>query len=131
MGSKAKILAVDDENDVLLIIKTALQAEGYEVVTAVNGPDALETVATEQPDAIILDVMMPGMDGFEVLTRLRADAQTQDTPVIMLTGISDRAKIQEALDKGTQYFIVKPFEFLDLISKVKLALRDAAEDKII
>ena len=131
MGSKGKILTVDDENDVLLIIKTALQVEGYDVVTAVNGQDALEAAEAEAPDAIILDVMMPGMDGFEVLTRLREAPQTQNTPVIMLTGISDRTKIREALDKGTQYFIVKPFDFLDLISKVKLAIRDAAENKII
>ena len=117
-----RILAVDDEIDVLLIVKTALQTEGYEVDTASNGPDALALTKENRPDLILLDVMMPGMSGFDVLRALKAEDATATIPVIMLTGVSERGKIQEALASGTEYYIVKPFEFHDLISKVNQAL---------
>jgi len=118
----ARILVVDDEPDVVMIIKTALQAEGYDVASAMNGPDALEEAAETRPDLIILDVMMPGMTGFEVLKVLKSEARTATIPVIMLTGVSDRKKIQEALSSGIEYYVVKPFDFDDLLSKIKQAL---------
>jgi CheY-like chemotaxis protein len=124
-ANKYTILAVDDESDVLLIVKTALQAEGYNVLTAADGPDALKTASESKPDLILLDIMMPGMDGFEVLDHLRADSATCDIPVIMLTGLSERDRMRQALERGTKYYIVKPFEFQDLISKVRLAIEDA------
>ncbi|MCL5269196.1 MAG: response regulator [bacterium] len=116
------ILAVDDEPDVLLIVKTALESEGYQVVTASNGPDALALAVEMTPDLILLDVMMPGMSGFEVLRNLKAGDATGTIPVIMLTGVSERSMIQEALSSGTDYYIVKPFEFHDLLGKVNDAL---------
>lgn len=117
-----RVLAVDDEPDVLLIVRTALQSEGFEVTTAANGPDCLEAAEASPPDLILLDVMMPGMTGFEVLRKLKANEKTSLIPVIMLTGLSERSKIQEALTSGTDYYIVKPFEFEDLIGKVNEAL---------
>ena len=117
-----RILAVDDEADVLMILRTALQSEGYEIKTASNGEDAVAAAQESPPDLIILDVMMPGMDGFDVLAELKKDEATSTIPVIMLTGVSDRKKIQEALDTGIDYYIIKPFEFEDLISKVEQAL---------
>jgi DNA-binding response OmpR family regulator len=125
MTAKKRILAVDDESDLLLIIKTALFNEGFEVVTATNGPDGLAMAAEQKPDCIILDMMMPEMDGFEVLKELRASADTDAIPVIMLTGVSEKAKIRQALDTGIDFYIVKPFEFQDLITKVKLAIAGA------
>ncbi len=119
-----RILAVDDESDVLLIIKTALQSEGYEVSTASNGPDALVSARENPPDLVLLDVMMPQMTGFEVLRALKDDDKTSTIPVIMLTGLSERSKIQEALASGTTFYIVKPFEFHDLLSKVHDALTE-------
>jgi DNA-binding response OmpR family regulator len=117
-----RILAVDDESDVLLIIKTALQSEGFEVTTASNGPDALAIARETLPDLVMLDVMMPQMTGFDVLRELKANDATSMIPVIMLTGLSERSKIQEALASGTTYYIVKPFEFHDLLAKVNDAL---------
>jgi DNA-binding response OmpR family regulator len=114
-----RILAVDDEVDVLLIVKTALQSEGYEVETASNGFDALTLARDNPPDLVLLDVMMPGMTGFEVLRALKGEEATSMMPVIMLTGVSERSKMQEALMSGTDYYIVKPFEFHDLLAKVK------------
>ncbi len=125
MSDKKRILAVDDESDVLLIIKTALMSEGYAVSTASNGPDALALAQENRPDLVVLDMMMPEMSGFEVLDALRASPSTHTVPVIMITGVSDKAKIRQAIDSGIDYYIVKPFEFHDLISKVKIAISDA------
>ncbi len=117
-----KILAVDDEPDVLLIVQTGLEVEGFDVVTARNGREALEQARAEKPDVILLDVMMPEMDGFEVLGKLKEDDDTAMIPVIMLTGVSEKSKIQNALMGGTEYYIVKPFEFDELLNKVRQAL---------
>ena len=125
MNKPYTILAVDDESDVLLIVKTALQAEGYNVVTAPDGPDALKTAHEEKPDLILLDVMMPDMDGFEVLDKLRDDDVTCQIPVIMLTGLTERERKRSAIERGTKYYITKPFDFQDLFSKVRLAIEDA------
>jgi DNA-binding response OmpR family regulator len=122
---KYKVLAVDDECDLLLIIKTALMGEGFDVVTASNGPDALALAEDEKPDCILLDVMMPEMNGFEVLQCLRGNEKTERIPVIMLTGVSDKEKIRDALSSGIDYYIVKPFQLHDLVQKVKLAIADS------
>ena len=128
MSDKKMILAVDDESDLLLIIKTALFSEGYDVVTASNGPDAIALAQEKNPDLIILDMMMPEMNGFEVLDVLRQKDETMSIPVIMLTGVSEKGKIRQALDAGINYYIVKPFEFHNLIAKVKIAIADADGD---
>lgn len=117
-----RILAVDDESDVLMILKTALQSEGFEVETAGNGPDGLALAREMRPDLILLDVMMPGMTGFDVLREIKADDSICTTPVIMLTGMSERKRIQEALAGGIDFYVVKPFEFHDLLNKVNQAL---------
>ena len=105
-----RVLAVDDETDVQLILKTALQSEGFEVETAGNGADALALARENPPDLVLLDVMMPGMTGFEVLRELKSDDTTSMIPVIMLAGVSERSKIQEALTSGSDYYIIKPFD---------------------
>ena len=117
-----KILAIDDENDVLLIIRTALESEGYEILTASNGVDGLAIAREEKPDLIILDMMMPEMGGEEVIEELKNDPETDTIRVMILTAISERKKIQEMLDKGADYYIVKPFEFKELIDKVRNVL---------
>lgn len=121
-----RILVTDDEPDVLMIVQTGLEAEGYDVITATNGQDALDIAEREQPDLILLDVMMPNMDGFEVLGKLKEGDKTAKIPVIMLTGLSDRSKIQQALVSGIDYYVVKPFDFDDLTTKVRTALEEAA-----
>lgn len=119
-----RILVVDDEPDVVLIVKTGLEAEGYSTLAASNGADGYALAREEQPDLIILDVMMPEMDGFETLEKLKNDEATSQIPVIMLTGLSERAKIQRALVSGIAYYVVKPFEFEDLLQKVHIALEE-------
>ena len=117
-----KILVIDDESDVLLIVKTTLEAEGFKCVTASNGPDGLEIAQTDKPNLILLDFMMPGMDGFAVLSELKNSDATALIPVIMLTGVSERSTIQQALASGIDYYIVKPFNIPDLLQKIRLAL---------
>jgi two-component system phosphate regulon response regulator PhoB len=119
-----KILAVDDENDILLIVKTALESEGFEVEAASSGEDALAIIENFAPDCIVLDMMMPGLDGLATLEQFRRRKNTQRTPVIMLTGVSERGKIVESLNKGIAYYIVKPFECDDLINKVNTAINE-------
>ena len=86
-----KILLVDDEKHIVRLVQVNLERMGHTVITAYDGPEALEKVKTDKPDLIVLDVMMPQMDGFEVLKRLKSDPTTRDIPVIMLT-----AKAQDA-----------------------------------
>ena len=121
---RRRILAVDDENDILLILRTSLKEE-YDVDTAASGPDALSLLEDVTPDLVILDLMMPEMDGLEVLDRIRERKETAATPVIFLTGVSDKEKIRAALDKGSSYYIVKPFNHNDLLSKVSIALKES------
>lgn len=130
MTDKKKILAVDDESDVLLILKTALLSEGYQVFTATNGPDAIVIASEENPDLIVLDMMMPEMNGFDTLRKIREEPRQASVPVIMLTGVADKERIREALDLGIEYYIVKPFEFHDLISKVKIAIADSSRPSL-
>ena len=114
---KPHLLAVDDENDVLLILKTSLR-EDYEVETASSGQEALQKAPEFAPDIIILDLMMPDMDGITLLEKLRKEESLADTPVIFLTGVSDKTKLREALDHGTQFYIRKPFKPDELSAKV-------------
>lgn len=127
MDGKKTILAVDDENDVLLILKSSLQSEGFNVLTAASGPEALAAMETTIPDLVVLDLMMPEMTGFEVLSRMREKNELSAVPVIILTGASDKEKIRQAINVGVSYYIVKPFEFHDLVSKVRLAISDAEQ----
>lgn len=129
MADKRRVLAVDDENDVLLILRTALR-DDYDVVTASSGREALDKAAEQAPHVVILDMMMPEMNGMQVLEELRRSPATASTPVIFLTGVSDKKKIREALDKGTQYYITKPFNHHDLLNKVAMALREAEQEQV-
>jgi len=104
-----KILVCDDEPYILLALTDAVEMEGYECVTAINGKEALQKARETLPDLIMLDIMMPFMDGFEVCRELKADAATRDIPVIMLTAKSQQVDIQKGKDAGADDYITKPF----------------------
>lgn len=89
MSGKKRILVVDDEPDLTELVKRNLESEGFEVEVAYNGVEAMEKVAANPPDAIVLDVMMPEKDGFEVCSDLKADKKYQDIPIVMLTAVAD------------------------------------------
>jgi DNA-binding response OmpR family regulator len=121
IGKTSKtILVVDDEPRIAEAVSMNLELEGYQVSCAVNGQDALQKVTDELPDLIILDVMMPEMDGFETLKRIR---EISNVPVIMLTVKGGETDKVRGLDLGADDYITKPFGSRELVSRVKAALR--------
>ena len=119
----AKILAVDDEPKITKLLEAILTPQGYEVITAANGLEALEKVDADGIDLVLLDVMMPGMDGFEVLKILRAKEEKKTLPVILLTALSETEDRVKGMEAGCSDFITKPFERSDVIARVKEALK--------
>jgi two-component system OmpR family response regulator len=120
------VLVVDDEENISFLVESALQLDGIDTEKAADGHQALAAVRSYHPHVIVLDVMMPGIDGFEVLRRLRADGVT--TPVVFLTardGLDDRVR---GLTSGADDYVVKPFAIAELVARVRIALRhsDAA-----
>ncbi len=114
-----KILAVDDEKHIVRLVQVNLERAGYTVVTANDGKEALQKVAEENPDLVVLDVMMPYMDGFEVLQNLRRSPATRDIPVIMLTAKAQDADVFKGWQSGVDCYLTKPFNPMELLSFVK------------
>ena len=114
-----KILAVDDERHIVRLVQVNLERAGYTVVTAFDGKEALEKVESENPDLVVLDVMMPYMDGFEVLQTLRKNQATRELPVIMLTAKAQDADVFRGWQSGVDCYLTKPFNPMELISFVK------------
>ena len=115
----SKILLVDDEPDVIEIVRTRLERDGHVILSAPNGQAALTAAATHKPDLVILDVMMPGLDGFEVLRRLKSGAQTMQTPVIMLTAKTEFSSIAQGWSLDADNYVTKPFQIDELAKIVK------------
>lgn len=116
--SKISILAVDDVALNLLLVKKILQRYNFRIRTADSGIIALEEVAAEKPDLILLDILMPGIDGFEVLSRLKADWNTKDIPVIILSALNSNKDIVRAYEMGAKDYITKPIIMEKLINSV-------------
>ncbi|HAH20773.1 MAG: hypothetical protein A2Y00_02780 [Omnitrophica WOR_2 bacterium GWF2_43_52] len=114
-----KILVVDDEENIRKLIETRLKANQYNVITASNGAEALEKAESEAPDLILLDIMMPELDGLEVLRKLKSKFETSSIPVIMLTGKMDTGTILSAQDLEAKDYIIKPFEPQELLNLIK------------
>lgn len=119
----ARVLVVDDVPANVKILEAKLTAEYFEVLTASHGRAALEIAQAEQPDIILLDVMMPEMDGFEVCRRLKADTRTAHIPVVMVSALSDTSDRVTGLDAGADDFLTKPVNDLILLSRVKSLVR--------
>lgn len=113
-----KILAVDDEPSISKLVAHTLASRGYEVVTANDGPTAISMAATEKPDLIVLDVMMPRMDGWEVRKRLKADPATKDIPIVFLTAVGQFESQLAALESGSEDYVTKPFDPAELAEVV-------------
>jgi two-component system alkaline phosphatase synthesis response regulator PhoP/two-component system response regulator VicR len=119
-----RILAVDDERHIVRLIQVNLERAGYEVLTAGDGQQALEMVAKERPDLIVLDWMMPQLNGMETLKRLKANPATQDIPVIMLTAKSQDADVFKGWQSGVDCYLTKPFNPMELLTFVKRIFQD-------
>lgn len=121
-----KVLVCDDERHIVRLIQVNLEKEGYQVVTAYDGKEGLEKVKSEKPDLLVLDVMMPYMDGFEVLKNLRRDTETESLPVIMLTAKAQDKDVFEGYHYGADMYLTKPFNPRELISFVKRIVQGGA-----
>ena len=122
--NKKKILVVDDEQDIVTLIKRRLEISGYEVIEAADGSEGLEKARKEKPDLVILDIMLPKIDGFQVCRMLKFDTDFKDIPVMLFSaraGEHDRATGQEA---GADAYLVKPFDSGALLAQVKQLLKD-------
>jgi DNA-binding response OmpR family regulator len=127
--AKAKILMVDDNPDILELMAARLVSDGYEVITATSGEEAVRKAASERPDLALLDIAMPVIDGFILGRLLRLDYATQDIPVIMVTARSSQKDILRALSEiHAADYIVKPFKPEELLAKIKKVLEKRNEN---
>jgi diguanylate cyclase (GGDEF)-like protein len=123
------VLVADDDEDIVRFVEVNLRLEGFEVITAPDGERALQMASESLPDLILLDVMMPQLDGFEVCQRLRDDARTKNISIIMLTAKSLSADKVVGLTAGADDYIIKPFDPIELVARVKSSLRRSRDMK--
>ena len=114
-----KILVVDDEANIVKALQIRLEREGYIIVSAYDGESAIEKAKEEKPDLIIMDIIMPNMDGLQACEILKKDSLTQNIPIIMLTAKSMGKDFEMAMDKKADWYIVKPFNFEHLLRRIK------------
>ncbi|RKY42548.1 MAG: two-component system response regulator [Candidatus Omnitrophota bacterium] len=117
-----KILIVDDEEKVRRLIETTLSIGDFQIFQAKNGEEALKIAQEEKPALILLDIMMPGMDGFEVCKRLKSNSETKSSYIIMLTAKGQKQNIEKGYAVGTDDYFVKPFSPMELLNKVEQVL---------
>ncbi len=121
--SKAKILIIEDDSDIAELIRYNLAKEGYTIGLAETGEKGIKTAKTFMPDLILLDVMLPGMDGLEVCSTLKSDLKTKTVPIIMLTAKSEESDIVTGLELGAEDYITKPFSPKVLVARLRTVLR--------
>ncbi|MFM7035084.1 MAG: response regulator [Planctomycetia bacterium] len=122
-GAGHHVLVVDDEEDLLELVRYTLTKEGYEVSCAVTGDEALKAVRRQPPDLIVLDLMLPMIDGLEVCRRLKGDSKTRDIPIIMLTAKSEESDMVAGLERGADDYVTKPFSPRVLAARIKALMR--------
>lgn len=118
-----KILVVDDEQDILDLLSVNLSREGFRVITADSGENALELVSTKKPDLVILDLMLPGIQGLEVCRQVRADPENANLPILMLSAKDGEVDRIVGLEVGADDYITKPFSMGELVARIRAALR--------
>ncbi|UCG53463.1 MAG: response regulator [Candidatus Latescibacterota bacterium] len=121
------VLAVDDEEDILELVDYNLSHEGYNVIRVTSGERTLDIAHSEKPDLIILDLMLPGLDGLEVCRQLKADTRTSEIPIVMLTAKGEETDIVVGLELGAEDYITKPFSPKVLVARVRAVLRRGAK----
>lgn len=123
---RKKILLVDDSSTTLMMEKMILSKGVFDVITATNGEEAVEKAIQERPDLILLDIVMPVMDGFEACRKLREDEETSETPIIMVTTRGEVQNIEQGYALGCDDYVTKPINGLELMTKIKSLLSETA-----
>ena len=125
----AKILVVDDEEHIVMILKDSLEFSGFHVVTAFNGEEALEMVAKDHPDLIVLDIGMPKLDGWEVCRRLKGNDATKQIPIIILTAYAQMSDKKKGAALGAERFVSKPCDLTYLVEEINALLAQKTPKK--
>ncbi len=124
MEKNKTVMVVDDNPDIVTIVKTILEGKGYGVQSAYSGQEVFNLLSEQKPDLIVLDIMMPQMDGLEVLTRLKGEPSTATIPVILLTAKVQYEDVLGGYKMGADYYITKPFTSTQLLNGINLVLGD-------
>ncbi len=128
MGIQRRILVVDDEPVVVKTLSKAIRRQGFDVVSAADGEEALEKVRSTKPDLVILDIQMPKLDGTEVLQRIKGSPETASLPVIMLTAKAGDEDILKGYKYGANYYIPKPFKMDEVLKGIAMIFQSIAEE---
>ena len=120
---KEKILIVDDEEDLVKLVKYHLERDGYKALSAGNGEDALFLVRRERPELVVLDIMLPKIDGLEVCKKIKADPSLENTAIVMVTAKGEESDIMAGLKLGADDYVTKPFSPKELVARVQAVLR--------
>lgn len=123
-GPRARILVVDDDQTTCALIRSVLSKKGFEVFTALNGQDGIDSARTHRPDLIFLDCLLPDINGLEVGKKLKQNETTRDIPIYFLTGVDTPKNIIDAYDLGAENYLVKPISPRELVSQVEESLRE-------
>ncbi len=121
--SKPRILTIEDEPDIVTVVEYNLSREGFDVLTAADGEAGLRTAVRERPDLVLLDLLLPGVDGLEICRQLKLDAATRAIPVIMVTSKGEESDVVLGLGMGADDYVVKPFSPKELVARVRAVLR--------
>ena len=124
-----KILAVDDDAMVLAVIKKRLEFAGYEVITAMEGLEGLKKARAENPDLIVLDLILPNLNGYQICAMLKRDSNYRKIPIVMLTSRSQQADIAEGMKAGANAYITKPYDPDEFIAKIQTLLTESQQNK--
>ena len=128
--AKRKILVVDDDPTMVKLINVNLKLNNYSVVEATSGEQALDVVDSEGLDLVVLDIMMPGVDGWEVLKRIRSNPETQEMPVILVTAKTQDSDVIRGWELGADEYVIKPFNPLLLVEVIKMVLDRSYEERL-
>ena len=120
---KPTVLVVDDEPDVICVMGRSLTIEGFTVITANNGQECIEKAHAQMPDLILLDNVMPKMDGITALLKIKESSKTKNIPVIVVTALADEQNILQALEAGAHTYVLKPFDYELLLEEIQKALQ--------
>ncbi len=122
VASRTRVLVIDDDPVILELLRINFEIEGFEVISACDGQEGLDRAGSDHPDVILSDIMMPRLDGLQLLTRLKGDPATARVPVVLLSAKAQKAEVDRGMALGADDYVTKPFDPLELLDRVNAAL---------